>query len=54
MMNLKEKMIEELIEVPKNLNDVLPPIEIYRPLDKTSDKIVEEGEKLIKEMRKEK
>lgn len=50
----KEKMIEELIEVPKNLNDVLPPIEIYRPLDKTSDKIIEEGEKLIKEMRKEK
>ena len=48
----KEKMIEELIEIPKNLNDVLPPIGMYRPLDKTSDEIIEEGEKLIKEMRK--
>lgn len=28
----KEKMIEELLEVPKDLNEVLPPIENYRPL----------------------
>lgn len=45
----KEKMIEELLEVPKDLNEVLPPIENYRPLDKTSDEIIKEGEKLINE-----
>lgn len=44
----KEKMIEKLIEVPKNLNDILPPIEIYRPLDKTPEEIIKDGKNLMK------
>lgn len=44
----KEKMIEELLEVPKDLNEVLPPIEVYRPLDKSSDESIEERDKNTK------
>lgn len=50
----KEKMIEDLLYMSKDLQGVLPPIEVYRPLNKSSDEIIEEGEKLIDEMRKEK
>lgn len=50
----KEKMIEDLLYMPKNLQGILPPLGMYRPLDKSSDEIIEEGEKLIDEMRKEK
>ena len=43
----KEKMIEELLKVPKDLNEVLPPIENYRPLNKSSDELIEERDKFI-------
>lgn len=48
----KEKMIEELLEVPKDLNEVLPPIENYRPLDKTSDELIKERDKAVELMEK--
>lgn len=50
----KEKMIEDLLYMPKNLQGILPPLGMYRPLDKSSDEIIKDGEKLIKEMGKEK
>lgn len=51
-MTIKEAL-EELKKVPKDLNEVLPPIENYRPLNKTSDEIIEDGKKMIDEMEKE-
>lgn len=42
-MTIKEAL-EELKKVPKDLNEVLPPIENYRPLNKTSDEIIKEAE----------
>ena len=47
-------MIEDLLYMPKNLQGILPPLGMYRPLDKSSDEIIKDGEKLIKEMGKEK
>ena len=40
-------MIEELLKVPKNLNEVLPPIENYRQPNKSSDEIIEERDRFI-------
>ena len=51
-MTIKEAL-EELKKVPKDLNEVLPPIENYRPLNKTSDEIIEDGKKMMYKMEKE-
>jgi len=48
-----DEVLEELKKVPKDLNEVLPPIENYRPLNKTSDEIIEDGKKMMNEMEKE-
>lgn len=47
-----DEALEELKKVPKDLNEVLPPIENYRPLNKTTEEIIEDGKKMMDEMEK--
>lgn len=48
-----EEALEELKKVPKNLNEILPPIENYRPLNKTPEEIIEDAKNMLEKMKEE-
>lgn len=48
-----DEALEELKKVPKDLNEILPPIENYRPLNKTPEEIIEDAKNMLEKMKEE-